>query len=139
MPQEKSEKRHQNRYTIAFKMKLVEEIENGLISQCAASRLYGVPQTTIFDWIKRYGYNAQIDKVVYVMTNEEERELIRLRKEVQRLTRALDESHLKNLALESLIEIAEETYDPDLKKNIGTRLAEELTRKLKPSGLKDQD
>jgi len=139
MKQEVKEKRFQNRYSVAFKMSVVNEIENGLISIAAASRLYGVPQPSVSEWVKRYGINAQIDKVVYVMTNEEERELLRLRKENSRLTKALDESHLKNLALESLLEIAEETYNLDLKKNIGSQLADELKKKLKRSISRDLD
>lgn len=68
------------------------------------------------------------------MTREEEIELIRLRKENQRLQKALDDSHLRNLALESLIEVAGETYGADLKKNFGSQLLEELKRKLMISG-----
>lgn len=71
------------------------------------------------------------------MTNEDQREMLRLRLENERLTKALDDSHLKNLALESLLEIAEETYGVDLKKNSGSRLAEELRKKLMLSDLKD--
>lgn len=71
------------------------------------------------------------------MTNEDQREMLRLRLENERLAKALDDSHLKNIALESLLEIAEETYGVDLKKNSGVRLAEELRKKLKLSDLKD--
>jgi hypothetical protein len=82
------------------------------------------------DWVKRYGYNTKIDKVVYVMTAEEERELYRLRKENASLNRALEDSHLRNIALESLIEVADKKYGFDLKKNFGAQLSEELKKKL---------
>lgn len=130
MQDENREKRHQNRYSVSFKMKVVEEIENGLISQYAATRLYGIPSATLVDWVKRYGYNTKIDKVVYVMTAEEERELYRLRKENASLNRALEDSHLRNIALESLIEVADKKYGFDLKKNFGAQLSEELKKKL---------
>ena len=136
MDQEKKVKRTQNRYSVAFKMKIVDEIENGLITTQGATRLYGVPNATIIGWVKQYGINTQIDKVVYIMTNEDQRELLRLRVDNRRLTKALDDSHLNNLALESLIEIVEDTYGIDVKKNIGSQLAQELKKKLRPSGSK---
>lgn len=139
MSEEKTEKRFQRRYSVAFRMKVVEEIENGLISQYAATRLYGVPSATLADWMKRYGFNSKIDKVVYVMTAQEEREILLLRKENKRLKEALDRALLHNLSLESLIEIAEEVYDPDLKKNIGSMLAEKLGKKPKLSDFSEQD
>lgn len=139
MSQEKTARSSYKRYSVAFKMKVSEEVENGLITLESAGKLYGVPLSTVAEWVKKYGINARINKVVYVMTNEEERELLRLRKENSRLLKALDDSHLKNLALESLIEIAEETYDVDLKKNIGSQLAAELRKKLKQSSLEVED
>lgn len=137
MSENEKVKQHQNSYTVAFKMKVVNEVENGLISVRGASRLYEIPHTTVLSWIKRYGLGSKIDKVVCIMTNEDQREMLRLRLENERLTKALDDSHLKNLALESLLEIAEETYGVDLKKNSGSRLAEELRKKLMLSDLKD--
>lgn len=131
----KKERTNYNRYSVAFKMQVVEEVENGLITAESARKLYNIPgKATIAEWVEKYGINQRINKAVYVMTREEEIELIRLRKENQRLQKALDDSHLRNLALESLIEVAGETYGADLKKNFGSQLLEELKRKLMISG-----
>jgi transposase-like protein len=120
-------------YSVAFKMRVVEEVENGLISTADARRLYGIGgRETIQEWVKRYGLNERINKVVYTMTRDEEIELIRLRKENKRLIKALDDSQLKSLALESLIEVAEEKYNLGLKKNFGSKVLEELKKKLMP-------
>jgi len=137
MKTNKDGQRTMNNYSVAFKMQVVEEVENGLISAEAARRLYNIPgKRTIHEWVLKYGINKRINKVVYVMTNTEELELIRLRKENLRLSKALDDSHLKTLALESLIEIADEEYGLDLKKNFGTQLLKELSKKL---SLSDSD
>lgn len=120
-------------YSVAFKMKVVEEVENGLISIEAARKLYRISGNgTISEWVKKYGMNERIGRTVNIMTKDEELELIRLRKEVKRLERALDDSQLRAIAWESLIEVADEEYHLDLKKNFGPKVLEELRRKLVP-------
>lgn len=42
-------------YAYAFKIKLVEEIENGYLSQRFASIKYHVSRSTLDDWLERYG------------------------------------------------------------------------------------
>jgi len=127
-------KRQHNTYSVAFKMQVVEEVENGLISAESARKLYGIPgKDTISTWVEKYGINSKINKAVYIMTHEEERELVMLRKEIKRLQRALDDSHLRVLAWESLVEIAEADLQVDLKKKLGSQLAEKLKEKLTQS------
>jgi transposase-like protein len=126
-------------YSVAFKMKVVEEVENGLISVEAARKLYRIPGCgTIPEWVKKYGMNERIGRTVRIMTREEELEIIRLRKEVKRLERALDDSQLRALAWESLVEVADEEYNLDLKKNFGPKVLEELRKKLVPP-IKEED
>lgn len=126
-------------YSVAFKMKVVEEVENGLISIESARKLYRIPSSaTIGEWVKKYGMNERIGRTVNIMTRDEELELIRLRKEVKRLERALDDSQLRAIAWESLIEVADEEYNLDLKKNFGPKVLEELRKKLVPQ-VKEED
>ena len=47
--------RWQNRYSYAYKMEIIEQIENGLLSQNQASKRYGVHRKTISGWLKKYG------------------------------------------------------------------------------------
>lgn len=134
MQEMKNDRGSYNRYSVAFKMQVVEEVENGLISAEQARKLYRIPgKATIAEWIEKYGINQKINKAVYVMTHEEELEVMRLKKENKRLQKSLDDSHLRNLTLETLIEVADETFGTDLKKNFGSQLLEELRKKLIPS------
>lgn len=124
-------KQSHNRYSVAFKMQVVEEVENGLISAEGARRLYNIAgKETVALWVEKYGINNRINKAVYVMTKDEELELIRLRKENKRLQQALDDSHIRVLAWESLVEVAEEDLHLNLKKKFGSELAKRLTEKL---------
>jgi len=47
--------RWKNRYSYAYKMEVVESIENGKLSQNQASKIYGVHRKTISGWLKKYG------------------------------------------------------------------------------------
>jgi transposase-like protein len=47
--------RWKNRYSHAYKMEVIESIENGKLSQNQASRIYGVHRKTISGWITKYG------------------------------------------------------------------------------------
>lgn len=134
MKEPKVQQKTTNSYSVAFKMKVVEEVENGLISANEARKLYNIGgKDTISQWVERYGMNKKLERTVYVMTHNEETEIIQLRKENRRLKQALDDSQIKAIALESLIEVAEETYHVDIKKNFGSQVLEELKKKLMPS------
>ena len=50
-----AKERFKNRYSYAYKMEIVESIENGTLSQNQASKYYGVHRKTISGWLKKYG------------------------------------------------------------------------------------
>jgi transposase len=113
------DKRKHTNYSVAFKMQVVEEVENGLISAEGARKLYGISgKDSIPSWMEKYGINNRINKAVYVMTQKEELEIVVLRKENKRLKKALDDSHVQELVWESLVEIAEEELQVNLKKSL---------------------
>lgn len=134
MKTKNEDKRKRTNYSVAFKMQVVEEVENGLISAEGARKLYGISgKDSILSWMEKYGINNRINKAVYVMTQKEELELVVFRKENKRLKKALDDSHVQVLAWESLVEIAEEELQVNLKKKFGLQLAKKLKEKLTQS------
>ena len=84
------------RYSEAFKLQVVREIENGRHSCCyAASNLYGIRgTTTVARWVRDYGKSHLLNKVVRVETADERNELKRLKAECRRLKEALADAHL---------------------------------------------
>lgn len=119
-------KRVRKRYSTAFKRKVVREVETGELSVQQARRLYDIGGgSTIYNWLDEFGKTES--KTVYIRTNDEEtpmskleEENQRLREEKQALESALAQAHLKQLALESTIEVASEHFGTDVKKNFGT-------------------
>lgn len=107
------------RYSEAFKQKVVGEIEGGEISISRAKEIYDIKGCgTIPYWIKRYGKNHLLNKVVRIEMKDEKDKIKQLKKEKAELERALAKSQLKILRLETIIESAEEDLGIELKKSI---------------------
>ncbi len=118
------------RYSAAFKQKVVSEIESGKISIEEARRIYDIRGgSTIRDWIKKLGRNHLLSKVVRIEMRDEKDRIKGLEKEIRKLKTALADEHIKTIALESLIEVADEHYKVDIKKNFGGKESKEAMKK----------
>lgn len=107
-----------NRYSQAFKQKVIEEIESGGVSISKAMEIYDIRGCgTIPSWIKRFGKNHLLNKVVRIEMKDEADKIKQLKKEKTKLESALAKAHLKILSLESIIESAEEDLGIELKKS----------------------
>ena len=84
------------RYSEAFKLKIVRDLEEGRYdSPSEAGLAHGVKgKGTVAYWVRRYGKNHLLRKVVIVMKPEEQTEVRELRKRVRDLERALVDAHL---------------------------------------------
>ncbi len=118
------------RYSAAFRQKVVTEIESGKITLAKARKIYDIKGgQTIQNWIKKFGKNHLLSKVVRIEMQDETDKIKELKKQNQLLESALAQAHLKILCQESLIECVEEHYNIDAKKNFGTQLQQmQLTK-----------
>jgi transposase-like protein len=96
------------RYSEAFKVKVIRELEVGrFTSICEARRAYGIKGAmTVRGWIERYGKNHLIGKVIHVMKADEQTEVQALRKQVRDLKSALADAHLDHLLDTEYLKIA---------------------------------
>lgn len=117
------------RYSIAFKQKVISEIEEGKYTKSESSRIYGISPGSIYYWLKRYGKYKVLNKIVRIEMKGEKDRIKQLEKEKRALESALAQSHLKTLYLESLVEIAEDKYGVDLKKKSDTKESERQGKK----------
>jgi transposase-like protein len=90
---------HAIRYSEAFKMEIVRELEEQGESYDTIRRKYGIGgRHTVSDWVRRYG-NGTRGKIIRVEKPKEINELKQLRERTRRLERALADANL-DLALE---------------------------------------
>ena len=110
------------RYSNSFKLMIVQEIEEGSSFE-AVRRKYGIGGgETIQKWIKKYGRNHLLNKVLRVETMNEKDRIKELEAENKKLKVKLAETYMAKDCLEEVLKMANEEYQTDLKKNFGTRL-----------------
>lgn len=96
------------RYSEAFKLQVVGELESGkLRSVCEANARYGIAgSTTVARWLRKYGMNHLLAKVVHVQTPDERDRLRELKRENDDLKRALADAHMKSVMYEAWLDLA---------------------------------
>jgi transposase-like protein len=61
--------RSPRKFTEDFKRKLVKEFEQGTMSVCQMSKLYGIASTQIYDWIYKFSiFNEKGSRIVEMKT-----------------------------------------------------------------------
>jgi len=117
------------RYSMAFKQKVISEIESGKYSLRQASKIYNVSDVSLYKWLRRFGKNHLIGKVVRIEMKGEADRIKQLEAEKKELESALAQAQLKIITLESTMEVAEEKYKIDFKKKIGLKESKKVGRK----------
>ena len=118
------------RYSESFKLHVVSQVENDKLSIYEARRVYGIGGvTTIHSWLEKYGKGHLINRAVFVKMRNESDRIKQLEADKQKLESALAQTQLKVLTLESLIEVAEEHYRIEIKKNCGSNVPKEVSGK----------
>ena len=96
------------RYSVAFKRQVVEEVESGRFdSVSAASGHYGIKgATTVRGWVRQMGKSHLLAKVVRVEQVGEADRVAALRREVERLQRALGQTQAERLLEAEFLRLA---------------------------------
>jgi transposase-like protein len=96
------------RYSEAFKLQVVQELESGKLGGVEEAReRYGIGGSeTIQRWLRKYGKNHLLGKVVRVEKPGERDQLRVLKRENDELKRALADAHMKSVLYESWFEVA---------------------------------
>ena len=112
--------RQQIRYSISFKQKVVNEVEQEGLSISAVNRRYGIKgQTTVKNWLKALGREHLINKVIRVETMGESDRLREMEKEILKLKAALADAYMQRDCAEEVVKQAGKIYGEDLKKKFG--------------------
>jgi transposase-like protein len=110
-----------NRYSICFKEKVIQEVSSGS-SISAVSRRYGIKgKATVQGWIKKFGREELLNKVVRIEMKGEQDRIKALEKVLQATKIALAEKTIALDVAETLIEKVNRHYSTDVKKNFGQK------------------
>lgn len=110
--------RFKNRYSYAYKMEVIESIENGKLSQNQASKYFGVHRKTISGWLQKYG---NFEKKLREMGGKSPKQ------NIADLRAKLRVSEGENEVLKAVMSIIEEEYGEEVLKKY---LSESLHKKI---------
>lgn len=110
-----------HRYSLAFKQKVVSEIESGKLSISEAMKIYDITGCgTISQWLKKFGKAHLMNKVIRIEMKDEKDKIKELEQQKRALESALAQAQLKIITLESTIKVLEDEAGIKLKKRTDT-------------------
>lgn len=111
-----------NRYfSDSFKRKKVWEIERNLTTVSEVSKEYEVSTTAIYKWLDKYSRNRKrgVKQVVELMSDT--RKIQDLKAKIRELEQLVGQKQFEIEFKNKMIDIAEEMYDIDIKKKLGSK------------------
>lgn len=112
-----------HRFDEATKLRILNEIEKGIVGFREASRTYNISRASLALWQeKRKLAGLFLDNSIKPpadMTESQQNKL--LQKKIAELTKALEKANLKAIALETMIEVAESDLHIKIRKKRGTK------------------
>jgi transposase-like protein len=118
-------RRTQKDYSISFKLQLVEEIEQGLLTKAQAKAKYGIQgDSTVTKWLKKYGNFDWEHRPYYAMAKTPEQKILELEAKVRLLEKQkaraehlAERADKKAIIFDMLVDMAEKEYDIQIRKN----------------------
>ena len=115
------------RYSESFKLKILSELSTGKYTKRQLGRIYGIQNSTINEWIRKYNRKDLMNTRINVETKDEITRIKALQKEVETLKEVLVKKDIEHLMLESHLEIAAE--------KLGCKNVDELKKKISNKAL----
>lgn len=120
--------RKHRRYSEEFKKQLVGEFESGKFSVPELERLHGVGNSLIYQWIYKYStFNSKGYRIVEHRSSSSKK-VRELESRIKELEAALGRKQIMIDYLETMMQVAKEELDIDIKKNFDTPQSKSSTK-----------
>lgn len=114
-----TEKEELHKYEESFKRWLAQEICNGRTTIVEAAKELGLPHNFVYTVVKKYGGELQL--TLPVMTEAEKKKMEKLQQQLKKAEKQLEDAQIKNIALETLIDVAEKEFKIPIRKKPGAK------------------
>ncbi len=91
------------RYSESFKLKILSELSTGKYTKRQLGRIYGIQNSTMNEWIKKYNRTDLMNTRIIVQDKDEITRIKALQKEVEKLKEILVKKDLDHLVLDSYL------------------------------------
>ena len=125
----------QNRYfSNDIKKKIVRDLERNFNSVSDVCKTYQVSRTSVYRWIFKYSSMAKKEHKQVVEPKSDTQRIKMLEERIKELERIVGQKQLLLEFKDKMIEIAEATYNVDIKKKVGSKLSSGTTSTGKITG-----
>ena len=122
-------RRSQRDYPLGFKLSVVAQVECGDMTYKQAQKQYGIQgRSTVLVWLRKHGkldWEKPIERMHMSRSAETPGQ------KIKRLEKALEESRLKNIVYQGMVEILEQEHGIDLPKKYFAAQSGSKSKKVK--------
>jgi predicted ribonuclease YlaK len=113
----------QGKYEVAFRRWIVRELESGRMTEGEVVQRFGFDPKAAYHFLRhwRKQYGSEIVHTLPLMNEKERLKVEALQKQNQQLIKQLEDAQMKNIALETLIDVAEESLKIKIRKKAGPK------------------
>jgi transposase len=113
-----------NRYfSEDFKKQKVRDLERNLVGISELCQEYQICRTSVYNWIYKYSKMIKKGERQIVEKKSDTRKMQELRERIKELERVIGQKQLLIDFQQKMIELAEQTYDVDIKKKLRSKLS----------------
>jgi len=123
--------RKHRRYSDSFKKQIVSDFESGKYSVLQLERLHGIKNSSIYSWIYKFSTFNEKGYRVIEMEDSTTNKVKDLELKVKELEAALGRKQIMVDYLETMIDVAKDELNIDIKKNYATPQSTNSKHKLK--------
>jgi transposase len=114
------DQRRRRHFSEELKRKVVKEIEEKRTTVTEICKAHEVSDVAVYRWIELYSHKEKPTRTI-VESKSETTKILALQKKIADLERLIGQKQVQIDFQEKMIEIAEETYQVDIKKKFGTK------------------
>jgi transposase-like protein len=118
---------YQRSFSEEFKKNKIRELERNITSVTDISRTYSVSRSSVYEWIYKYSAMAKKQVKQVVEAKSDTQKIKALEERIKELERIVGQKQLLIEFKDKQIEIAEATYNVDIKKKVGSKLSSGTT------------
>jgi transposase-like protein len=118
---EEQHAQHCRYFSADFKKKRVQELENNLVSVSDICKTHKVSRTSVYRWLYKYSNMAKKQLRQVVEAKSDTKKISLLEDRIKEMERIIGQKQLLIDFQDKMIEIAESTYEVDIKKKFGSK------------------
>lgn len=117
----------QRSFSEDFKRAKIRDLERNVTSIPDICKTYSVSRTSVYKWIYKYSVMAKKQVKQVVEAKSDTQKIKALQERIKELEQIIGQKQLLLEFKDKMIEIAEATYNIDIKKKVGSRLSSGTT------------